>query len=86
MEERYNSYFESLKSVIKDLNLSYDENKVNNVEMLTGYWIETVGNKISQFSKVLEISADNTLTIVCSDSFVANELYFEKSKGKSKLS
>lgn len=85
MEERYNPYFESLKSVIKDLNLNYDENKVNNVEVLADCWIEIVGNKISQFSKVLEISADNTMTIVCSDSFVANELYFEKSQLLKKM-
>ena len=27
----------------------------------------------------MEVSADNNLTIVCSDSFVANELYLNKS-------
>ena len=85
MEERYNPYFESLKSVIKDLNLNYNENKVNNDEMMASYWVEIVGNKISQFSKVLEISSDNILTIVCSDSFVANELYFEKSQLLKKM-
>ena len=28
----------------------------------------------------MEFSADNILTVVCSDSFVANELYLEKNK------
>lgn len=78
--KRSNLYFESLQSVIKDLQFNYDESKFEVGEKLAGYWIETVGNKISQFSKVLEFSADNILTIVCSDSFVANELYLEKDK------
>ena len=78
--KRSNLYFESLQSVIKDLQFNYDEGKFETDEKLAGYWIETVGNKISQFSKVLEFSADNILTIVCSDSFVANELYLEKDK------
>ena len=80
MKERNNLYFESLQNVIKDLQFNYDESKFETSEKLTGYWIETVGNKISQFSKVLEFSTDNILTIVCSDSFVANELYLEKNK------
>lgn len=78
--KRSNLYFESLQSVIKDLQFNYDESKFETDEKLAGYWIETVGNKISQFSKVLDFSADNILTIVCSDSFVANELYLEKDK------
>lgn len=78
--KRSNLYFESLQSVIKDLQFNYDESKFETDEKLAGYWIETVGNKISQFSKVLDFSADNILTIVCSDSFVANELYLEKNK------
>lgn len=80
MKERNNLYFESLQNVIKDLQFNYDESKFETGEKLAGYWIETVGNKISQFSKVLEFSTDNILTIVCSDSFVANELYLEKNK------
>lgn len=80
MKERNNLYFESLQNVIKDLQFNYDESKFETGEKLAEYWIETVGNKISQFSKVLEFSTDNILTIVCSDSFVANELYLEKNK------
>lgn len=80
MEKRNNPYFESLQNVIKDLNFNYDETKVEKEEKLAEYWKETVGNKISQFSKFYEFSADNVLTIVCSDSFVANELYLEKDK------
>ncbi len=80
MEKRSNLYFESLQNVIKDLQFNYDENKIQKEEALSEYWKETVGNKISQFSKVYEISADNILTVVCSDSFVANELYLEKDK------
>ena len=78
MKRINNSNFELLQDVIKSIEFNYVEEKATEVEKLTGYWVETVGNKISQFSKVLEVSADNTLTVVCSDSFVANELYFEK--------
>ncbi len=80
MDKRSNLYFESLQSVIKDLQFNYDEKKIEKEEALTEYWKETVGKKISQYSKFYEISADNVLTIVCSDSFVANELYLEKDK------
>ena len=78
MKRINNSNFELIQDVIKELEFNYVEEKVGEFEKLTGYWVEVVGNKISQFSKVFEISADNTLTIVCADSFVANELYLEK--------
>lgn len=85
MKRINNSNFELIQDVIKELEFNYVENKATEFEMLTGYWIEIVGNKISQFSKVFEISADNILTIVCADSFVANELYFEKKQLVEKM-
>ena len=60
------SNFETLDEIIKNINFNC--------------WVEVVGKKISKFSKVLDISDDNKLTIVCADSFVANELYLEKVK------
>lgn len=78
MKRINNSNFELIQDVIKGLEFNYVEEKAGEFEKLSSYWIEIVGNKISQFSKVFEISADNTLTIVCADSFVANELYLEK--------
>lgn len=78
MKRINNSNFELIEDVIKELEFNYTEDKAEKIEKLTGYWIETVGNKISQFSKVLEVSADNIVTIVCADSFIANELYFER--------
>lgn len=85
MKRINNSNFELLQDVIKELEFNYVEKDVQNLEKLMLYWVEVVGNKISQFSKVLEISADNILTIVCSDSFVANELYLEKNNLLKKL-
>ena len=39
-----------------------------------------LGEKISKFSKVLELTSSNVLIIVCSDSYAANELYYVKTK------
>ena len=78
MKRINNSNFELLQDVIKELEFNYVEDKFQNIEKLANYWIETVGDKISKFSKVLELSDDNMLTIVCADSFVANELYLKK--------
>ena len=80
MKRINNSNFELLQDVIKELEFNYVEDKFQNLEKLANYWVESVGSKISKFSKVLEFSADNVLTIVCADSFVANELYLEKDK------
>lgn len=80
MKRINNSNFELLQDVIKELEFNYVEDKFQSLEKLTSYWVETVGSKISKFSKVLEFSTDNVLTIVCADSFVANELYLEKDK------
>ena len=80
MKRINNSNFELLQDVIKELEFNYVEDKFQNIEKITNYWVEVVGSKISKFSKVLEYSTDNVLTIVCADSFVANELYLEKDK------
>ena len=80
MKRINNSNFELLQDVIKELEFNYVEDKFQNTEKIAGYWIETVGSKISKFSKVLELSDDNMLTVACADSFVANELYLEKAK------
>lgn len=85
MKRINNSNFELLQDVINELEFNYKEEDVQNLEKLTGYWIEIVGSEISKFSKVLEISTDNILTIVCSDCFAANELYLEKERLLKKM-
>ena len=80
MKRINNSNFELLQDVIKELEFNYVEDKFQNIEKITSYWVEVVGSKISKFSKVFEYSTDNVLTIACADSFVANELYLEKDK------
>ena len=78
MKKLLYSNFELIEDVISDLKFNYREDEVERLNKVADIWVDVVGNKISQFSKVLEISADNKVTIVCSDSFVANELYLEK--------
>ena len=80
MEKLNNSNFELLKNIFKEISFDYDETKAGAKEELFKSWEEIIGNKISQMSRMYEISDDNILTIACSDSFVANELYFEKEK------
>ena len=74
------SNFELIESVIKDLNFNYKADGCEKLETLKTCWIETIGNKIANFTKVSHISDDNILTILCADSFVANELYISKDR------
>jgi len=80
MKRINNSNFERIEDVIKSLDLKYNQEEFLTIEKLDNYWIEIVGKKISEFSKVFDISSDNKITITCADSFIANELYFEKEK------
>ena len=74
------SNFESLKEIIDEIKIDYEKNNIEKLEKFGIIWKEVVGNKTLQLSKVFGISADNILTIICADSHVANELYFEKNK------
>ena len=60
------SNFEMIEDVIKDIGFNY--NPI--MENLESCWAETVGEKIKTMAKVLDFSADNVLTIVCSDSYI----------------
>ncbi len=79
------SNFELLEDVIKELDFNYNPQKIQNIEVLQNFWQEVVGKKIINLAKVHSFSDDNKLTIVCSDSFVANELYLEKAKLVDKM-
>ena len=85
MKRLNNSNFELLEDIIKNLDFNYDPSHNQTLENLDSYWSETIGNKISKLSKVLEFSSDNTLTVICADSFIANELYFAKAKLLGKM-
>ncbi len=80
MEKSNISNFELIKNIINNLDFNYDEQTAQIKEKLSDIWIEAVGKKISEMSKVYDFSSDNMLEIVCSDSYVANELYFVKEK------
>lgn len=80
MKKINNSDFELIQNIIENIDLNYETTQQQAKEELFNSWEEIIGNKISKFSKLFEISADNILTIICKDSFVANELYFEKEK------
>lgn len=80
MRKLNNSNFELLKEVFKEMRFEEETLKAGARDELFACWEEVIGKKISKLSKVYDISADNILTISCADSFVANELYFEKEK------
>jgi len=80
MEKLNDSNLELLKNIFENISFNYDETQAKSKEELFNSWEEIIGNKISKMSKMYEISDDGILTIACSDSFVANELYFEKEK------
>ncbi len=74
------SNFELIEDIIKSIDFNYRESDCEKLEFLSKFWIETIGNKISQLTKVFQLSDDNVLTVLCADSFVANELYISKEK------
>ncbi len=80
MKKINNSNFELLEEIIKNLDLKYNQEANQNLEQLKNYWRDILGSNLSKLSKVYNFSADNILTIVCADSYAANELYFEKEK------
>ena len=80
MKRINNSNFELLEDIIKTIDFNYNPDSQNVVNELNVLWREVVGNKISKYSKVYEISSDNNLTIICADSYISNELLFNKNK------
>ena len=80
MKRLNNSNFSSIEDIIKNLNFNYDEKNAKNIELLSKYWKEAIGEKVSTLSKVYEYSNNNVLTVICSDSYTANELYYVKDK------
>ena len=80
MKKINNSNFETIQEIISGLNFNYEANSALKKEEFLSSWKEIVGEKISKFSKLLDISDDNIATVVCADSFVANELFYEKDK------
>lgn len=80
MRKLNNSKFELLKEIFKEIEFEKETSDIEAREELFNCWEEIIGKKISKLSKIHEISADNILIISCADSFVANELYFEKDK------
>lgn len=80
MKKLNNSNFELIEDIIKTIDLKYDGTLQKNIECLEEFWEEIVGEKISKISRVYDILKDNSVVVVCSDSFIANELYLEKDK------
>jgi len=80
MRKLNNSDFESIENIIKGLNIKYEEYRINEAEVIQSCWNETIGNKISKFTKVYKINTDKVITVICSDSYVSNELYYQKDK------
>lgn len=80
MSKLNNSDFELLREVFKEIRLDDENSDLEAKEELFNSWEEIIGSNISKLSRIQELSADDILIIACADSFVANELYFEKDK------
>lgn len=80
MKKLNNSNFELLEEIFKDIQFNGETADYEAREKLFNSWEEIIGSKISKFSKMYELSIENILTIACANSYVANELYFEKDK------
>ncbi len=78
MKKLNNSNFELVQDIIKSIDFNYEPQDEDIKQQFFSSWNEIIGNKISKFSKLYEISADNVLTVLCADSYIASELYFEK--------
>ena len=78
MKKLNNSNFELVQDIIKSIDFNYEPQDEDIKQQFFFFFIEIIGNKISKFSKLYEISADNVLTVLCADSYIASELYFEK--------
>lgn len=80
MKKINNSNFEILEEVIKNIDFNYNPKSAEIKTSLQAYWEEAIGENISKLAKVYNFSSDNKLTVTCADSFVSNELYFQKDK------
>lgn len=78
MKKLNNSDFELIHNIIQEIDFNYDSEKQKNTLILSELWENTTGKKISKLTKVFEFSDDNVITVLCADSFTANELYFSK--------
>ncbi len=80
MKRINNSNFETIQDIIKGLDLKYNPQKDQQIKSLAQIWKDIAGKKISRYSKVYDFSDNNILTVACSDSVTANELYLGKEK------
>lgn len=80
MKKINNSNFEILEDVIKNIDFNYNPESAENIKTIEACWAETIGENISKLAKVYNFSSDNKLAVICADSFVSNELYFQKYK------
>ena len=85
MKKLNNSNFELIEDILKTIEFKYDSSKQKDIDCLEEFWEEIVGRQLSKASRVYGISKDRTVTIVCADSFIANELYLEKDKILNKM-
>ena len=78
MKKLNNSNFELIEDIIKTIDLKPEMSLQKNIDSLEEFWVEVVGENISKLSRIYNISKENTVVVICSDSYIANELYLEK--------
>lgn len=80
MKKLPNSNFEMIQDIIKDLELENLKDDSDIKSNLSAVWSEIVGDKISKVSGFSDISFNNVIIISCADSYISNELYYNKEK------
>ena len=85
MKKLYNSSFELIDDIIKTIKFDDIESKQDRMTKIQNSWSSVSGSELSKLSRVYDILNDDTLLVICKDSFVANELYFRKSSVLNKL-
>jgi|GEM_PF-4505052 len=72
--------FELIQDIIKTLDFSFEKSMIDKIGQLQKILEETEAGKFVPMPRVYDILENGTAVIVCADSFIANELYFEKEK------
>ena len=72
--------FELIQDIIKTLDFCAEESKMDKIGQLQKILEETEAGKFAPMPRVYDILNSETVTIICADSFIANELYLDKEK------
>ncbi len=84
MKRINNSNFELIEDIIQTIDFKFDASRQNKLDCFKKFWKSITGN-LSEVSRVYDILEDDTMIVICKDSFVTNELYLQKNKLLKKM-